>query len=69
MMGVTFELIDAPYPYLCAVYRCDCGGCATLYGQDSGDLPVGWRALPDVAGERRVMCPGCAARAELPPPL
>ena len=68
-MGVTYELIDAPYPYLCAVYRCDCGACQTLYGQESGDVPVGWRMLPPQGGQPRVLCPRGAARAEVPPPL
>lgn len=57
-MGVTFELIDAPYPYLCAVYRCACGGAATSYGAESAEPPPGWVQL----GESDVVCPGCAER-------
>ena len=41
-MGVTYELIDAPYPYLCAVYRCPCGAAATTYGHDAATAPPHW---------------------------
>ncbi len=61
-MGVTYELIDAPYPCLCAVYRCDCGGSATSYGDESGELPRGWHRAADNDVDH-VLCPGCAARA------
>ena len=64
-MGVTYELIDAPYPCLCAVYRCDCGGSATSYGDESGELPRGWHRVGD-ADVDHVLCPGCAARAAEP---
>ncbi len=62
-MGVTFEVIDAPYPYVCAVYRCDCGACVTRYADEAGSLPLGWEAeqLPDE--QLLVHCPGCAAHA------
>ena len=63
-MGVTFELIDAPYPYVCALYRCECGAAETRYGDESGSPPEGWRELPgDTADELRCMCPACAERA------
>ena len=45
-MGVTYELIDAPYPSLCAVYRCNCGASATSYGDESGETPKGWQHTP-----------------------
>ena len=54
-MGVTYDLIDAPYPYLCAVYRCRCGAAVTRHGDEAGAPPPGWqverkqniRILPD----------------------
>jgi hypothetical protein len=61
-MGVTYELIDAPYPYLCAVYRCSCGASATSYGDESGEAPKGWRvSRGDVD---LVICPHCLERAQ-----
>ncbi len=63
-MGVTYELIDAPYPYLCAVYRCKCGASATSYGDESGEPPKGWRIT---RGDVDVVtCPHCLERAQLP---
>lgn len=61
-MSVTYELLDAPYPYVCAVYRCDCGGSQTQYGEESGEVPRGWVLMADKADH--VLCPGCAERAE-----
>jgi hypothetical protein len=61
-MGVTYDLIDAPYPYLCAVYRCRCGGTVTRHGDEAGAPPPGW--LIHAGESDDVLCPGCAARAE-----
>jgi hypothetical protein len=64
-MGVTYDLIDAPYPYLCAVYRCRCGGTVTRHGDEAGAPPPGWQVHAGEDGESDdVLCPGCAARAE-----
>jgi hypothetical protein len=62
-MGVTYELIDAPYPYLCAVYRCPCGATATTYGHDAATPPAHWVREQDRGdGEEHVTCPVCDAR-------
>ena len=64
-MGVTYDLIDAPYPYLCAVYRCGCGATVTRHGDEAGAPPPGWHVHAAGAGESDdVLCPGCSARAE-----
>jgi hypothetical protein len=62
-MGVTYELIDAPYPYVFAVYRCRCGASESCYGDQSGATPEGW--LRTVAGDDEdvVVCPRCLAHA------
>jgi len=66
-MGVTYDLIDAPYPYLCAVYRCRCGGTVTRHGDEAGAPPPGWLIHAGEDGESDdVICPGCAARAAAP---
>jgi hypothetical protein len=44
VMGVTYELIDAPYPYLCAVYRCVCGGVQVQHGDEEQFLCPGCAA-------------------------
>lgn len=61
VMGVTYELIDAPYPYLCAVYRCCCGALAVQHANDAGRPPELWEPDHD-AGEGEYLCPGCAER-------
>jgi hypothetical protein len=62
-MGVTFELIDAPYPHLCALYRCECGAVETRYGDESGIPPQGWQELPGTReDELQCLCPRCSAR-------
>ena len=63
VMGVTYELIDAPYPYLCAVYRCVCGGVEVRHGGDSATPPERWERDPIDGDEERYLCPGCAAEA------
>jgi hypothetical protein len=65
-MGVTYDLIDAPYPYLCAVYRCRCGASVTRHGDEAGAPPPGWQVHAAEAGESDdVVCPECAERAEV----
>jgi hypothetical protein len=63
VMGVTYELIDAPYPYLCAVYRCVCGGVEVRHGGDSATPPERWERHPIDGDEEQYLCPGCAAEA------
>jgi hypothetical protein len=64
-MGVTYDLIDAPYPYLCAVYRCRCGATVTRHGDEAGAPPPGWHVQASEPGESDdAVCPECVARAE-----
>ena len=46
-MSVAFELIEAPYPYLCAVYRCRCGATEMRHGDQAAVAPAGWRVDQD----------------------
>jgi hypothetical protein len=62
-VSVAFELIDAPYPYLCAVYRCDCGATAMRHGEQAATVPAGWRVDRYADDEPRAVCPHCADRA------
>jgi hypothetical protein len=61
VMGVTYELIDAPYPYLCAVYRCRCGAVAVQHANDAATPPELWEHAVD-GDEGDYICPGCAER-------
>ncbi len=64
-MGVTYDLIDAPYPYLCAVYRCRCGAAVTRHGDEAGAPPPGWQVHASEPGESDdCVCPECVARLE-----
>jgi hypothetical protein len=62
-MSVTFELIDAPYPYLCAVYRCPCGDVEVRSGNEAAIPPDRWELPPGGDGDDSYICPRCAARA------
>jgi hypothetical protein len=64
---VVFELIDAPYPHVCALYRCECGAEATCYGDEAGAPPPGW-ALDADGGEtaEHVSCPRCTGSGQRP---
>lgn len=63
-MGVTYELIEGPYPYVCALYRCRCGATTVRHGPEAGAPPTGW--LEDPATET-CTCPRCTANAESVP--
>jgi len=63
-MSVAFELIEAPYPYLCAVYRCRCGATEMRHGDQAAVAPVGWRVDQDDEDQPRAVCPHCAALAD-----
>jgi hypothetical protein len=66
-MSVVFSLIDAPYPQVCALYRCCCGAEATRYGEDAAVPPTGWTVVQPTGSDERVICPGCAeTRAQRP---
>ncbi|MGZ4430375.1 MAG: hypothetical protein ACXVYV_01890 [Gaiellales bacterium] len=58
-MGVTYELIDAPYPYLCAVYRCECGATAVQHAGVAATPPADWRRVADAGRQDRYVCPAC----------
>ena len=62
-MSVAFELIEAPYPYLCAVYRCDCGATEMRHGEQAAMVPAGWLVHRDANDEPCAICPHCAAHA------
>ena len=58
VMGVTYELIDAPYPYLCAIYRCRCGAVAVQHANEAATPPERWEHA--VGGElAEYICPSC----------
>jgi hypothetical protein len=62
-MSVAFEVVEAPYPYVCAVYTCRCGAATTQHGEQAAIVPAGWR-LEGLAGdETHVACPRCAEPA------
>jgi hypothetical protein len=61
-MGVTYELIDAPYPYLCAVYRCACGEVAVQHAGEAATPPERWDRQPVDGDDEEYLCPRCAER-------
>ena len=62
-MSVAFEVVEAPYPYVCAVYTCRCGAATTQHGDQAAMAPAGW-LLEDIAGEEtHVSCPRCTELA------
>jgi len=61
-MSVTYELIDAPYPYLCAVYRCTCGEVAVRSGNEAATPPERWERRVAADGEDMYICSHCAER-------
>jgi DNA-directed RNA polymerase subunit RPC12/RpoP len=59
-MSVVFELIDAPYPHLCALYRCSCGAESTRFGDEAAVPPPGWTVDPPAdEADEDVRCPRC----------
>jgi hypothetical protein len=66
-MGVTYELIDAPYPYLCAVYRCECGATAVRHAEQAATPPAGWRRSTELSRPDRYLCPACDRRGGTSP--
>ncbi len=66
-VSVVFSLIDAPFPHVCALYRCSCGAEAVSYGEDAAVPPIGWTVEQPAATDERVICAACAAaRAQRP---
>jgi len=69
-MGVTYELIDVPYPYVSAIYTCRCGTHAVRHSGEAGSPPPGWEEHV-VEDAEQVICPDCAQRraaGQSPPP-
>jgi hypothetical protein len=67
-MSVAFELIEAPYPYVCAVYTCDCGASTTRHGDQAAVPPPSWQVTSTPAGDLRAICPTCCAIVSRTPP-
>ena len=67
-MGVTYELIDAPYPFVSAIYTCPCGRHEVRHAAEAGSPPADWvEHRPDGRPERYI-CPECAqSRGNVPP--
>jgi hypothetical protein len=61
VVSVVYELIDAPFPHLCALYRCSCGAESTRYGEDAAVPPPGWTVDQPAGGAEaeHVTCPHC----------
>jgi len=69
-MGVTYEQIDAPYPYVSALYTCPCGRHAVRHAAEAGSPPPGWEEHR-VDDAEQFICPECARRQAAgigPPP-
>jgi hypothetical protein len=60
-MSVAFEVIEAPYPYVCAVYTCVCGAKVARHGDEAAVAPPHWEVTGST-DEPLALCPGCAAR-------
>jgi hypothetical protein len=61
VMPVTYELIDAPYPYVCAVYRCECGEVAVRHGNEAATPPETWDRVATDSDDEEFLCPRCVA--------
>ena len=59
-MSVAFEVIEAPYPYVCAVYTCACGAKMVRHGDEAAVVPPHWEVSGSV-DEPLAVCPVCAA--------
>ncbi len=61
-MPVTYEVIDAPYPYVCAVYRCECGEVAVRHGNEAASPPERWDRVATDSADEELACPRCVER-------
>ena len=61
-MSVAFEVIEGPYPYVCAVYICACGARTTQHGDQAAVVPALWQVVETPEGQTAV-CPHCAKQA------
>lgn len=62
VMPVTYEVIDAPYPYVCAVYRCECGEVAVRHGNEAATPPESWDRVATESEDEEFLCLGCVER-------
>jgi hypothetical protein len=68
VMPVTYEVIDSPYPYVCAVYRCECGEVAVRHGNDAATPPESWDRVATDSDDEEFLCPRCVERNRSPQP-
>jgi hypothetical protein len=61
VMPVTYEVIDAPYPYVCAVYRCECGDVAVRHGNEAATPPESWDRVATDSDDEEFLCPRCVS--------
>jgi hypothetical protein len=61
-MPVTYEVIDAPYPYVCAVYRCECGEVAVRHGNEAATPPESWDRVAADSNDEEFLCPRCVGQ-------
>jgi ribosomal protein L37AE/L43A len=61
-MGVTYELIDAPYPFVSALYTCPCGRHAVRHATEAGTLPEQWEEHT-AKDHSEYICPECVRAA------
>jgi hypothetical protein len=59
-MGVTYELIDAPYPFVSALYTCPCGRHAVRHATEAGTPPDTWKEHTAEDQSEQYICPECA---------
>jgi hypothetical protein len=63
-MGVTYELLDAPYPFVSAIYTCPCGKHVVRHAKEAGTPPPEWEERHAGDQPERYICPECARRAD-----
>jgi hypothetical protein len=63
LMGVTYELLDVPYPFVSAIYTCPCGKHAVRHANEAGTPPPEWEEHHGGDQPERYICPDCARRA------
>jgi hypothetical protein len=61
-MSVTYQLIDAPYPFVSAIYTCPCGRHSVRHATEAGTPPPNWEERHSREQPERYICPDCARR-------
>jgi hypothetical protein len=67
LMGVTYELIDAPYPFVSAIYTCPCGRHEVRHAAEAGSPPADWVEHRPKDQPERYICPECQSQGHVPP--